>query len=142
MAGRIQAISRRARNRRATSREHPCCRHSILLCGFARGQSDCTVSNIESRFMSPPPGDDGDTTFSHFVRATRQGDGLTARVDLKADRKASVLRVQNAHLESEADPGSTAEALSRELRVLADWLCLESVQIEKASAFERTLAGF
>jgi hypothetical protein len=79
--------------------------------------------------------------WGYYVLPFRQGDELTARVDLKADRKASILRVQNAHLEPEADLGSTADALSQELRVLADWLCLECVQLEKASAFEQTLAG-
>jgi uncharacterized protein YcaQ len=79
--------------------------------------------------------------WGYYVLPFRQGDELTARVDLKADRKASILRVQNAHLEPEADLGNTADALSQELRVLADWLCLEYVQIEKASAFEQTLAG-
>jgi uncharacterized protein YcaQ len=39
------------------------------------------------------------------------------------------------------DPGSTAHSLAGELRALADWLCLERVNIEKASAFEKTLAG-
>ena len=79
--------------------------------------------------------------WGYYVLPFRQGDELTARVDLKADRKASVLRVQNAHLEPAADPGRTAHALSEELRALADWLCLERVKIEKASAFEQTLAS-
>ena len=78
--------------------------------------------------------------WGYYVLPFRQGDQLTARVDLKADRKASILRVQNAHLETTEDPGSTAKALSEELRALADWLCLERVGIEKASAFEKTLA--
>lgn len=79
--------------------------------------------------------------WGYYVLPFRQGDELTARVDLKADRKASVLRVQNAHLEPAMDPGSTAQALAGELRALADWLFLERVNIEKASAFEKTLAG-
>jgi len=78
--------------------------------------------------------------WGYYVLPFRHGDELTARVDLKADRKASVLRVQNAHLEPEKDSGSTADALSTELRALADWLCLEHIKIEKASAFEQTLA--
>jgi len=78
--------------------------------------------------------------WGYYVLPFRQGEELTARVDIKADRKASVLRVQKAHLEPMKDPGSTAEALADELRALADWLCLERVKIEKASAFEKTLA--
>jgi len=77
----------------------------------------------------------------YYVLPFRQGDELTARVDLKADRKSSVLRVQKAHLEPLKEPGSTAEALASELRALADWLCLERIKIEKASAFEKTLAN-
>jgi uncharacterized protein YcaQ len=78
--------------------------------------------------------------WGYYVLPFRQGDQLTARVDLKADRKASILRVQNAHLESAEDSRNTAQALRDELRALADWLCLEHVGIEKASAFEKTLA--
>ncbi len=78
--------------------------------------------------------------WGYYVLPFRQGDQLTARVDLKADRKASVLQVQNAHLESIADPRSTADALRHELRGMADWLGLEHVAIKKANAFEKTLA--
>ena len=78
--------------------------------------------------------------WGYYVLPFRQGDQLTARVDLKADRKASILRVQRAHLEPAEDSHSTAQALRDELRALADWLCLERVCIEKASAFEKTLA--
>lgn len=78
--------------------------------------------------------------WGYYVLPFRQGDQLTARVDLKADRNASVLQVQNAHLESIADPRSTADALRHELRGMADWLGLEHVAIKKANAFEKTLA--
>jgi uncharacterized protein YcaQ len=80
--------------------------------------------------------------WGYYVRPFRQGERITARVDLKADRTASVLRVQNAHIEAGRDPRSTATALADELRSLADWLNLDCVSIEKASAFERTLAKF
>jgi len=78
--------------------------------------------------------------WGYYVLPFRQGDRLTARVDLKADRKASVLQVQNAHLEVGADSAGTADALRHELRGLADWLGIERVAIRKASAFERALA--
>ncbi|MET4682093.1 winged helix-turn-helix domain-containing protein [Brevundimonas faecalis] len=51
---------------------------------------------------------------------------LVARVDLKADRQASRLRVQNIHIEPEA-PAETRERLAGELRLMADWLGLETV---------------
>ena len=70
----------------------------------------------------------------------RQGDVITARIDLKADRQASRLLVQHAHLEAGADAVSTAAALVKELRLLADWLQLDEIHIKKANAFEKTLA--
>ena len=79
--------------------------------------------------------------WGYYVLPFRQGEEITARVDLKADRKASVLRVQNAHLEPGKDSGRTADALSAELREFATWLCLDRVKIEKTSAFEKTLAS-
>jgi len=80
--------------------------------------------------------------WGYYVLPFREGDNITARVDLKADRQQSVLRVQNAHLEAIADSGTTAAALAQELRALAEWLNLERVTIEKASAFELALADF
>jgi uncharacterized protein YcaQ len=79
--------------------------------------------------------------WGYYVLPFRQGDAITARVDLKADRKESVLKVQHAHLEAAADQARTAEPLAKELQALAMWLNLERVEIKKASAFEKALAG-
>lgn len=78
--------------------------------------------------------------WGYYVLPFRQGDELTARVDLKADRKQSRLLVQHAHLEFGADRERTAHALAGELRSLAEWLELEEIQTKKASAFEKALA--
>ena len=78
--------------------------------------------------------------WGYYVLPFRQGDVITARVDLKADRKDSVLVVQNAHLEATAKQSSTTESLARELHALATWLNLERVEIKKASDFEKALA--
>ena len=79
--------------------------------------------------------------WGYYVLPFRVGDDIAARVDLKADRKESILRIQNAHLEDGADNERTAEALAVELRSLADWLGLERLQTKKANAFEKALAS-
>jgi hypothetical protein len=62
----------------------------------------------------------------YYVLPFLLGDRLAARVDLKADRKARLLRVEAAHREPGA-PGHTAEALAAELRLAASWLDLDDV---------------
>ena len=54
---------------------------------------------------------------------------LVARVDLKADRAGGALRVQSAFAEPDVDHGRVAAELAGELRVMADWLGLESVVV-------------
>ena len=64
----------------------------------------------------------------YYVLPFLLGDRIAARVDLKADRQAGVLRVQAAHGEPEA-PAGTAERLAEELRLMARWLELEQVAV-------------
>jgi uncharacterized protein YcaQ len=52
---------------------------------------------------------------------------LVARVDLKADRAAGVLRVQGAFAEPGVDGARVAAELAAELRVMAEWLELDGV---------------
>jgi uncharacterized protein YcaQ len=65
----------------------------------------------------------------YYVLPFLLGDQLVARVDLKADRQAGVLRVQAAHGEEGIDRPLVAAALADELRLLADWLELDDVDV-------------
>ena len=67
-------------------------------------------------------------THGYYVLPFLQGAALTARVDLKADRKAGVLVVQAAHAEPAAGR-DTPEALALELGVMAGWLGLAGVRV-------------
>lgn len=64
----------------------------------------------------------------YYVLPFLQDETLTARVDLKADRKAGVLRVQAAWREPDATPDTPAR-LAAELRHMAGWLGLERVEV-------------
>lgn len=68
-------------------------------------------------------------THGYYVLPFLQGSAITARVDLKADRKAGLLVVLAAHREPLAD-ARTAAALARELLLMAGWLGLAGVRIE------------
>lgn len=78
--------------------------------------------------------------WGYYVLPFRQGDKITARVDLKADRKGSRLLVQNAHLENGASEPATAEALYAELRALSAWLKLDEVEVAVGNEFEKILS--
>jgi uncharacterized protein len=65
----------------------------------------------------------------YYVLPFLLGDQLVARVDLKADRQAGVLRVQTAHGEEGIDRPLVADALLDELRLMADWLELDDVEV-------------
>ncbi len=77
----------------------------------------------------------------YYVLPFLQGERFTARVDLKADRKAGVLLVPAAWQEPGVDPGETAVALAAELRRLAGWLGLDAVAPPAAGDLAAPLAA-
>ncbi len=65
----------------------------------------------------------------YYVYPFLLGDHFVARVDLKADRVAGVLRVNAAWIEEGHDSFEVAPALSAELALLAAWQGLDRVQV-------------
>jgi uncharacterized protein YcaQ len=63
----------------------------------------------------------------YYVLPFLLGDALVARVDLKSDRQAGLLRVQGAFAEPGADRVHVAAELAAELRLTAQWLGLDKV---------------
>jgi hypothetical protein len=77
----------------------------------------------------------------YYVLPFLLGDELVARVDLKADRQAGVLRVQSAYAEPGVDVAAVSAHLAAELRLMADWLELDDVAVVERGDLAGCLAA-
>ncbi len=77
----------------------------------------------------------------YYVLPFLLGSALVARVDLKADRQAGLLRVPGAWIEPDRDADEVAEALAGALADLAGWLGLGGVAVPERGDLARPLAA-
>ncbi|MEX2290367.1 MAG: crosslink repair DNA glycosylase YcaQ family protein [Mycobacteriales bacterium] len=77
----------------------------------------------------------------YYVLPFLHDEALRARVDLKSDRRAGVLRVLASWLEPGSDAADTAEALAAELREAACWQGLTDVVVEPLGDLAPALAA-
>jgi uncharacterized protein YcaQ len=75
--------------------------------------------------------------YGYYVLPYLQGDRIVARVDVRSDRKAGVLRVPGAYAEAGADVD--LDELVRELRLLAAWQGCADVEIGRKGGLSRQL---
>ncbi len=74
----------------------------------------------------------------YYVLPFLEDEAITARVDLKSDRKAGLLLVQAAWREPDATPETPARLVA-ELKRMAGWLGLESVRVQKKGDLAQAL---
>lgn len=75
----------------------------------------------------------------YYVLPLLLGDGLVARFDLKADRKASCLLVKASHLEAGADPALVAPLAADELNAMRSWLEPRDLDVKPRGDFSAAI---
>ena len=85
--------------------------------------------------------------YGYYCLPFMMGDQMVGRVDLKADRKARVLRVAAAWREERPVAGArrrtdaeVAAALAAELRLMSEWLALDAVDVKARGNLAPALA--
>jgi uncharacterized protein YcaQ len=79
--------------------------------------------------------------YGYYVYPFLLGERFVARVDLKADRARGVLRVNAAWIEPGHDSWEVAPELAAELKIMAEWLDLQDVEILPRGDLAPALAG-
>ena len=83
--------------------------------------------------------------YGYYSLPVLVGDRIVGRTDLKADRAASVLRVQSAWWEPQARPEADAPRIAEELVRAAAWQGLERISVsgwgDATDAVARALHG-
>jgi uncharacterized protein YcaQ len=69
--------------------------------------------------------------YGYYVLPFLLGDELVARVDLKSERANGALRVRAAYAEPLRDPDAIAGPLAEELALMAEWLGLDRVVVDR-----------
>lgn len=77
--------------------------------------------------------------WGYYVLPFLSGDALTARADLKANRREGTLEVRAAWLEDGVNEMACAQELADELRRVADWLGLERIAVHRRGNLARRL---
>lgn len=77
--------------------------------------------------------------YGYYVLPFLLGERIVARIDLRADRRAGVLRVHAAYAEPGAPPQTAAE-LFEELQLMQGWLGLERIEVTPAGDLGSALA--
>ena len=78
-------------------------------------------------------------TFGYYVLPVLCGESLVGRLDMKADRATSTLRVEGAFLEPSVRAREVVAPVSREVRAMATWLGLEQTTVGRRGGFARQL---